>query len=73
MKGKEKPIVLERNRLIPAPTPAPMAIIGPSAPTGSPLPTANMHEINFTTIVTILKIFANVTPFKYPEKKKKNS
>ena len=43
-----------------------MWIIGPSGPTGSPLPTAQTFEKNLTIRVRMLNICLTTVPFKYP-------
>lgn len=40
--------------------------MGPSGPTGSPLPTAQAQEKNLTTNVLMLKICLTRAPFRYP-------
>ncbi|KEG09496.1 hypothetical protein DQ04_05121040 [Trypanosoma grayi] len=49
----------------PAPMREPMWIIGPSAPTGRPEVTANMHDSVLTIKLRMLNIRGNMMPFKY--------
>ena len=44
----------------------PRWIIGPSGPTGRPLPTAKQHEKNFTTRVFMLNIWRITVPLRNP-------
>jgi len=49
----------------PPPTSAPMWTMGPSAPTGSPPPTANAAEVSLTTSVSREKAEGTTTPLRH--------
>lgn len=44
----------------------PKCIIGPSGPTGKPLPTAQQQDMNLTTNVLKRKMYRTNVPFKKP-------